>query len=59
MFPERFKMPLCPCTGSPYRHEILETPMKTRKKAVMWTGEHGFLDVSNEIQYKATVLIVF
>lgn len=27
--------------------------MKTRKKAVMWTGEHGFLDVSNEIQYMA------
>ncbi|XP_068591594.1 sperm-associated microtubule inner protein 4 [Cebidichthys violaceus] len=30
--------------GGPYRHEVLETPMKTRKKAVMWTGEHGFLD---------------
>ncbi|XP_042345492.1 uncharacterized protein C7orf31 homolog [Plectropomus leopardus] len=30
--------------GSPYRHEVLRTPMKTRKKAVMWTGEHGFLD---------------
>uniref|UniRef100_UPI0037E76A9B sperm-associated microtubule inner protein 4 n=1 Tax=Semicossyphus pulcher TaxID=241346 RepID=UPI0037E76A9B len=30
--------------GSPYRHEILASPMKTKKKAVMWTGEHGFLD---------------
>ncbi|KAK2844472.1 hypothetical protein Q5P01_011131 [Channa striata] len=27
--------------GGPYRREILET---TRKKAVMWPGEHGFLD---------------
>ncbi|KAM9352907.1 sperm-associated microtubule inner protein 4 [Symphorus nematophorus] len=30
--------------GSPYRHETLNSPMKTMKKAVMWTGEHGFLD---------------
>ncbi|XP_030606763.1 uncharacterized protein C7orf31 homolog [Archocentrus centrarchus] len=30
--------------GGPYRHEILETPLKTRKKALMWTGEHGFFD---------------
>ncbi|XP_044063396.1 uncharacterized protein C7orf31 homolog isoform X3 [Siniperca chuatsi] len=30
--------------GSPYRHEILETPIKTRKKAVTWTREHSFLD---------------
>uniref|UniRef100_A0A8C2XB57 Uncharacterized protein n=1 Tax=Cyclopterus lumpus TaxID=8103 RepID=A0A8C2XB57_CYCLU len=30
--------------GGPYRHEVLETPMKNRKKAVTWTGEHGFLD---------------
>uniref|UniRef100_A0A8C4H0T1 Chromosome 7 open reading frame 31 n=1 Tax=Dicentrarchus labrax TaxID=13489 RepID=A0A8C4H0T1_DICLA len=30
--------------GSPYRHEILETSMKTRKKAVMWPGEQGFLE---------------
>nr|XP_033496962.1 uncharacterized protein C7orf31 homolog [Epinephelus lanceolatus] len=30
--------------GSPYRHEVLRTPMKTRKKAVMWPGEHGFFD---------------
>ncbi|XP_068995624.1 sperm-associated microtubule inner protein 4 [Embiotoca jacksoni] len=30
--------------GGPYRHEVLETPVKTRKKAVRWTGDHGFLD---------------
>ncbi|KAM7383591.1 hypothetical protein PAMP_003230 [Pampus punctatissimus] len=30
--------------GGPYRHEILETPTRTRKKAVIWTGEHGFLN---------------
>ncbi|XP_039661234.1 uncharacterized protein C7orf31 [Perca fluviatilis] len=30
--------------GGPYRHEVLETTMNTRKKAVMWTGEHGFCD---------------
>lgn len=47
MFPESLKMFLC--IDSPYRHEVLETPMKTRKKAVTWSGEHGFLDVSNEI----------
>lgn len=35
--------------GAPYRLESLETPLKTRKKAVMWTGEHGFFDVSDEI----------
>ncbi|XP_034729399.1 uncharacterized protein C7orf31-like [Etheostoma cragini] len=28
--------------GSPYRHEVLETTMNTKNKAVMWTGEHGF-----------------
>uniref|UniRef100_A0A667ZX12 Uncharacterized protein n=1 Tax=Myripristis murdjan TaxID=586833 RepID=A0A667ZX12_9TELE len=28
--------------GDPYRHEILVKPMTTRRKAVMWTGEHGF-----------------
>uniref|UniRef100_A0A668TBG2 Uncharacterized protein n=1 Tax=Oreochromis aureus TaxID=47969 RepID=A0A668TBG2_OREAU len=31
--------------GAPYRLESLETPLTTRKKAVMWTGEHGFFDV--------------
>uniref|UniRef100_A0A4W6DK98 Uncharacterized protein n=1 Tax=Lates calcarifer TaxID=8187 RepID=A0A4W6DK98_LATCA len=30
--------------GGPYRHEILETPIKTRKKAVTWSGDHIFLD---------------
>uniref|UniRef100_A0A3Q3M2E9 Chromosome 16 C7orf31 homolog n=1 Tax=Mastacembelus armatus TaxID=205130 RepID=A0A3Q3M2E9_9TELE len=34
--------------GGPYRHEMIETPMKTRKKAALWSGEHGFLDVSNK-----------
>ncbi|KAE8288710.1 putative protein C7orf31-like protein TISP74 [Larimichthys crocea] len=36
--------------GSPYRHEVLETPMKTRKKAVTWSGEHGFLDHSKPLK---------
>lgn len=40
---------ILPCTGGPYRHEITETPMKARKKAVTWPGEHGFLDVSHTI----------
>ncbi|XP_053182982.1 uncharacterized protein C7orf31-like [Scomber japonicus] len=30
--------------GGPYRHEILESPNRTRKTAVLWTGEHGFLN---------------
>ncbi|XP_029307010.1 uncharacterized protein C7orf31 homolog [Cottoperca gobio] len=30
--------------GSPYRHEVLETPIKNRKKSVTWPGDHGFLD---------------
>ncbi|KAM4735252.1 sperm-associated microtubule inner protein 4 [Anableps anableps] len=30
--------------GGPYRHEILETPFKTKKVAVSWTGENGFFD---------------
>uniref|UniRef100_A0A7N6C1V0 Uncharacterized protein n=1 Tax=Anabas testudineus TaxID=64144 RepID=A0A7N6C1V0_ANATE len=34
--------------GGPYRHEITETPMKARKKAVTWPGEHGFLDPLKE-----------
>nr|XP_040021909.1 uncharacterized protein C7orf31 homolog isoform X3 [Gasterosteus aculeatus aculeatus] len=33
--------------GGPYRHEVLETPMQTRKKAVTWTGEHRSLDPLN------------
>eukprot|EP00064_Thunnus_orientalis_P001756 superscaffoldBa00000121_g1759 len=30
--------------GGPYRHEILETPNRIRRKAAVWTGEHGFLN---------------
>ncbi|KAM7420642.1 hypothetical protein PAMA_015057 [Pampus argenteus] len=30
--------------GGPYRHELLKTPTRTSKKAVIWTGEHGFLN---------------
>ncbi|XP_060937803.1 sperm-associated microtubule inner protein 4 [Limanda limanda] len=33
--------------GGPYRHEILETPIKTKQKAVRWTGEHSFRDQSD------------
>ncbi|KAI3360465.1 hypothetical protein L3Q82_002359 [Scortum barcoo] len=36
--------------GGPYRHEILETPMKTRKKGIMWTGEHGLLDHAKSLK---------
>ncbi|XP_070690788.1 sperm-associated microtubule inner protein 4 [Pempheris klunzingeri] len=35
--------------GGPYRHELLDSPMKTRKKAVMWAGEHSFLDHSKPL----------
>ncbi|KAG8010124.1 protein C7orf31-like protein, partial [Nibea albiflora] len=38
------------CIGSPYRHEVLETPLKTRKKAVTWSGDHGFLDHSKPLK---------
>ncbi|XP_067456298.1 sperm-associated microtubule inner protein 4 [Thunnus thynnus] len=30
--------------GGPYWHEILETPNRIRRKAAVWTGEHGFLN---------------
>ncbi|XP_035018723.1 uncharacterized protein C7orf31 homolog [Hippoglossus stenolepis] len=30
--------------GGPYRHEILETPIKNRQKSVRWTGECSFWD---------------
>uniref|UniRef100_A0A672I3I7 Uncharacterized protein n=1 Tax=Salarias fasciatus TaxID=181472 RepID=A0A672I3I7_SALFA len=30
--------------GNPYRHEILQSPAKSSRKAVAWTGDHGFLD---------------
>ncbi|KAM9310017.1 sperm-associated microtubule inner protein 4 [Pholidichthys leucotaenia] len=30
--------------GCSYRHEVIETPEKAKKKAVRWTGDHGFLD---------------
>uniref|UniRef100_A0A3B3WDR3 Uncharacterized protein n=1 Tax=Poecilia mexicana TaxID=48701 RepID=A0A3B3WDR3_9TELE len=40
--------------GGPYRHEILENPVKSRKMAVSWTGENGFLDVrETQIFYPA------
>ncbi|XP_068179751.1 sperm-associated microtubule inner protein 4 [Antennarius striatus] len=34
--------------GNPYRHEVLETKTSKEKKALLWTGEHSFFDVSNE-----------
>ncbi|XP_014859822.1 PREDICTED: uncharacterized protein C7orf31 homolog [Poecilia mexicana] len=36
--------------GGPYRHEILENPVKSRKMAVSWTGENGFLDHSKPVK---------
>ncbi|KAM6909675.1 sperm-associated microtubule inner protein 4 [Xenentodon cancila] len=35
---------LCMFAGSGYRHEILKTPVKSRKSAAIWPGEKGFLD---------------
>uniref|UniRef100_A0A667ZKE4 Uncharacterized protein n=1 Tax=Myripristis murdjan TaxID=586833 RepID=A0A667ZKE4_9TELE len=42
--------------GDPYRHEILVKPMTTRRKAVMWTGEHGFVDHTKPVRKKGRVL---
>ncbi|XP_036929469.1 uncharacterized protein C7orf31-like [Acanthopagrus latus] len=36
--------------GAPYRHEVLETPMATRTKAVTWTGENRFLDQTKPLK---------
>ncbi|KAM4600949.1 sperm-associated microtubule inner protein 4 [Polymixia lowei] len=36
--------------GGPYRHEILKSPVTARKKAVVWTGEHGFLDHTKPVK---------
>uniref|UniRef100_A0A3Q1C411 Uncharacterized protein n=3 Tax=Amphiprion ocellaris TaxID=80972 RepID=A0A3Q1C411_AMPOC len=36
--------------GAPYRHEIIETPVKTKKKTVSWTGEHGFYDKTKPLK---------
>ncbi|KAK5612769.1 hypothetical protein CRENBAI_007476 [Crenichthys baileyi] len=36
--------------GGPYRHEVLENPVKTRKMAVSWTGENGFLNHPKPIE---------
>ena len=58
MFPERLKTSLLPCTGAPYRHEVLETPMATRTKAVTWTGENGFLDVRDAKWIHITVEVI-
>lgn len=32
--------------GSPYRHEILDVPMATKREAVVWPGQFGFQNVS-------------
>lgn len=58
MFPERLKTSLLPCTGAPYRHEVLETPMATRTKAVTWTGENRFLDVRDAKWIHITVEVI-
>ncbi|KAM9722844.1 sperm-associated microtubule inner protein 4 [Menidia menidia] len=36
--------------GGPYRHEILGTPLKTRKKAVIGTRENGILDQTKPVK---------
>ncbi|XP_038125511.1 uncharacterized protein C7orf31 homolog [Cyprinodon tularosa] len=41
--------------GGPYRHEILENPTKTRKVAVSWTGENGFLDHPKPVKAKRQI----
>ncbi|KAM9852126.1 sperm-associated microtubule inner protein 4 [Aulostomus maculatus] len=42
--------------GGPYRHEIIATPMRTRRKAVTWAGEHGFLDHAKPMKGKSQVM---
>ncbi|XP_041649247.1 uncharacterized protein C7orf31-like [Cheilinus undulatus] len=36
--------------GGPYRHEVLDSPIANSNKAVMWTGQHGFLDHSKPLK---------
>ncbi|XP_047455287.1 uncharacterized protein C7orf31 [Mugil cephalus] len=38
--------------GGPFRHEILET---SKKKAVRWSGEHGFLDLPKPLKGEGQV----
>lgn len=42
---------ICFHTGNPYRHEILQSAIKNRGKALVWCGEHGFYDVGNVLQH--------
>ncbi|XP_071763532.2 sperm-associated microtubule inner protein 4 [Centroberyx gerrardi] len=41
--------------GGPYRHEILEMPMASEEKALMWTGEQGFLDHTKPVKGESQV----
>ncbi|KAM8868954.1 sperm-associated microtubule inner protein 4 isoform 1-T3 [Spinachia spinachia] len=41
--------------GGPYRHEVLERPIKTSKKAVTWTGEHRSLDQTKPLKGETQV----
>uniref|UniRef100_A0A3B1J972 Sperm microtubule inner protein 4 n=1 Tax=Astyanax mexicanus TaxID=7994 RepID=A0A3B1J972_ASTMX len=33
--------------GGPYRHELLDVPMETRRTGTVWPGQNGFKNVSN------------
>ncbi|XP_030014600.1 uncharacterized protein C7orf31 homolog [Sphaeramia orbicularis] len=41
--------------GGPYRREVLETPVRTQKKAVTFSGEHGFLDYPKPLKGESQV----
>uniref|UniRef100_A0A8C8G0F6 Uncharacterized protein n=1 Tax=Oncorhynchus tshawytscha TaxID=74940 RepID=A0A8C8G0F6_ONCTS len=45
--------------GGPYRHEVLEAPMTTRKKTISWPGQHGFLDHPKPVRGEAQTQVFY
>ncbi|XP_031676395.1 uncharacterized protein C7orf31 isoform X2 [Oncorhynchus kisutch] len=45
--------------GGPYRHEVLEAPMTTRKKTISWPGQHGFLDHPKPVKGEAQTQVFY
>nr|XP_046194082.1 uncharacterized protein LOC124023964 [Oncorhynchus gorbuscha] len=45
--------------GGPYRHEVLEAPMTTRKKTISWPGQHGFLDHPKPVNGEAQTQVFY
>lgn len=37
----------CFLAGNPYRHEVLQSPASSRRKGLIWCGQHGFYEVGN------------